>query len=97
MEKEYIFRHPDQMKATAAICCEQDGSAKRVMRVATMWSATKRMKQTTPWDGKIGILFDCHGRERKACVFRMGINGQRCELGRLKYNAAVKWCRDNMG
>ena len=40
--------------------------------------------------------FYTEGRERKACVFRFGTNDQICVLGWLKYNAALKWCEENL-
>lgn len=43
-----------------------------------------------------GASFYTEGRERKACVFCFGTNDQICVLGWLKYNAALKWCEENL-
>lgn len=94
MAKRFVFRNPEQLKAIVELC--KDGSASKVMNVARVWSVTCRQKEKTPWDGKIGASFYTEGRERKACVFRFGTNDQICVLGWLKYNAALKWCEENL-
>lgn len=94
MAKRFFFRNPEQLKAIVELC--KDGSASKVMNVARVWSVNCRQKEKTPWDGKIGASFYTEGRERKACVFRFGTNDQICVLGWLKYNAALKWCEENL-
>jgi len=94
MAKRFVFRTPEQLKEVVELC--KDGSAGKVMSVAKVWSATSRQKEKTPWDGKIGVSFYTEGGERKACVFRFSTNDQLCVLGWLKYNPALKWCRENL-
>lgn len=95
MTKRFIFNHPDQLKGIATLC--KDGSASSIMNVAKVWSVTRRQKGEAPWDGKISASFYTEGRERKACVIRLGTNDRVSVIGWLKYNPALKWCEDNLG
>ena len=92
MAKQFMFKHPDQLKAVVALCKDNPSS---ISNTAKVWSTVTRQGKTT-WDGKIGVSFFSQGPERKACVFRCGTNGQRHVLGWLKYNAALRWCEDNL-
>lgn len=92
--RKFIFGNAEQLKAIIHLC--KDGSATSITNVAMVWSVTCRQKGKTPWDGKIGATFYTEGRERKAYVFRIGTNDQICVLGWLKYNAALKWCEENL-
>lgn len=92
--KKYVFGNPEQLKAIVYLC--KDGSDSSITNVARVWSVTCRQKGKSPWDGKIGASFYTEGRERKACVFRIGTNGKENVIGWLKYNPALKWCEDNL-
>lgn len=92
LAKRFIFEHPSQLKAVVEYC--KTGSSS-VTNTARMWSSVQRQGKTT-WDGKIGASFYTEGRERLACVFRLGMNGQLHEIGQLKYTPALKWCSDNL-
>ena len=92
MAKQYMFGCPEQLKAIIPFCKED---TTHIVNTAKMWSVVVRQGKTT-WDGKLGVSFFSQGPERKACVFRHGTNGQRHVLGWLKYNAALKWCEDNL-
>lgn len=94
MAKRFIFETPKQLKEIVDLC--KNGSAGKVMNVAVMWSAEKRKKEITPWDGKIGVSFYLEEHERHACVFRFSTNGEICVIGWLKYNAALHWCEANL-
>ena len=94
MGKRFVFRNPEQLKEIAALC--KENSASKIMNVAQVWSATCRQTGKTAWDGRIGVSFQVEARERKAYVFRFGTNDQICVLGYLKYNAALKWCEENL-
>lgn len=93
MTKRFIFEHPDQLKNIVAFCKED---ASRIANTAKVWSVNSRKGIKTPWDGKIGVLFSTEGRERKAHVFRLGINDQMNMLGNLKYVPALRWCESHL-
>lgn len=92
--KKYVFGNPEQLKSIVHLC--KDVSDSSITNVARVWSVTCRQKGKAPWDGKIGASFYTEGRERKACVFRIGTNGKENVIGWLKYNPALKWCEDNL-
>lgn len=94
MAKRFVFSTPEQLKEIAALC--KDGNTTKIINTARVWSVTCRQKEKTPWDGRICVSFYTEGRERKACVFRFGTNNEKCVLGWLKYNAALKWCEEHL-
>lgn len=94
MTKRFICNHPDQLKEIARLC-KDDGNTK-IINTAKVWSVTRRQKGKAPWDGKISASFGTEGRERKACVIRLGTNDKISVIGWLKYNPALKWCGDNL-
>lgn len=91
MAKRFVFDHPFQLKDMVPLC---KGDSSRIVNTAKVWSVNARRNGKTPWDGKIGVSFFTEGRERKACVFRLGINEQEHVLGYLKYSPALKWCEE---
>lgn len=93
MAKQYVFKHPDQLKEIAKLCKD---SSSQIINTAKVWSAVCRQKGKTTWDGRICVEFRTEGRERKAFIFRYGTNNEKHILGELKYNAALKWCRENL-
>lgn len=94
MAKRFLFETPEQLKEVAGLCL--DGSAAKVMNVARMWSAERRKKQHTPWDGKIGASFYTEEHKRCACVFRLSTGDGLCVMGWLKYNLALRWCETHL-
>lgn len=93
MVKRFVFGNPDQLKETATLC---KASSSQIMNVAKVWSAVRRQKGKTAWDRRICAEFCTEGRERKAMIFRYGTNDEKHVLGELKYNAALKWCREHL-
>jgi len=93
MAKRFVFRTPEQLKAMVVLCRDD---ASKIINTAKVWNVATRQKGKTPWDGKICVSFYTEGRERKACVFRFGTDDQMHMLGELKYNSALKWCREHL-
>lgn len=95
MAKCFVFKTPDQLKE--AVSLRRDGvGPSQILNTAKVWSAVCRQKGKTTWDGRICVEFSTEGRERKAVIFRYGTNNEKHILGELKYNAALKWCRENL-
>ncbi|MBE5791652.1 MAG: hypothetical protein E7322_05785 [Clostridiales bacterium] len=90
MAKIFYFSDPEQLKEIEAFA--KEGS---VLNVARVWSAAKRKSEKTAWDGKIGISFSTENRQRKACVFRCGLSGERNVIALVKYAPALKWCLEH--
>lgn len=94
MAKCFVFKKPDQLKEAVSLC--RDCGQSQIMNVAKVWSAVCRQKGKTAWDDRICAEFRAEGRERRAVIFRYGTNNEKHILGELKYNAALKWCRENL-
>lgn len=94
MEKVFHFQKPAQLKEIVS-CCNA-GSAAKVSNLAKFWSAKSRSMTATPFDGNIHAVFIADNKARSAYIYRSGIGNEHQVIGTLKYNIALKWCRENL-
>ena len=64
---------------------------------AQVWSAQKRAKGATIWDGKIEVSFGPFGEGRRAMVYRIDKKGDYHKIALLKYTPALDWCKKYLG
>ena len=91
--KRYGIRTPDELKMLATFA--RDNPACKALRMmATVWSSARRKSGRTVWDGAIFAEFS-GDRSREARIIRMRAGtGTPCQ--ELRYNMALKWCRENL-
>lgn len=88
----YHVETPEQLKELRQYL--KDGELDTVIRV---WMAMKRREGKTNWDDAIRVIFSVkEDKKREAAVYRNSQNGSMVYCAELKYNLALKWCKQHL-
>ena len=88
-EKRFHIKTPGQLR-------EMEQFVKRgsLTALISVWNAAINKKGSSPWDNAIFAVFD--GNSRKAYIGRRLGDGDAIINYDLKYNPALKWCKEHL-
>ena len=90
--QRYLIETPEQLREIEPFC--KTGT---VTNTATAWSAMRRHDGgKSRWDGTVEAVFTTDAGARMARVARIGVSGERITVAFIKYNPALKWCREHL-
>ena len=88
--KSYHIASPEQLNELGVLTKDTE----RLKQIRSVWSIALRKKGKTPWDHAIFAEFYSYGGTRKAVIVR--ISNNKILVADLKYNAALKWCKEHL-
>lgn len=90
--KRFHVAKPDQLQCLVPMVKDRPAS---VARVARIWKHARAKKGETRWD--TGVYAGFSGdRTREAALFRVANGEELTEIGRLRYNTALRWCEQHL-
>lgn len=90
--KSYHIASPEQLNELGVLAKDTE----RLKQIRSVWSIARRKKGKSPWDHAIFAEFYSYGNTRKAVIVRISVNNDEVLVADLKYNAALKWCKDHL-
>jgi|GEM_PF-2371063 len=90
--KSYLITSPEELNELGTLAKD----AERLKQIRSVWSIARRKKGKSPWDHAIFAEFYSYGSTRKASIIRISTNKDKVLVADLKYNPALKWCKEHL-